>query len=276
MNNSVSYTIKMAKEEYKQGRSNAFFAAIVPGLFAAVINLILTAFLGDSIISLLSQMFISATATFMSITMLMQYVRTKEINFGLSLKPGRNLLTFIGILSVFGVIQLILHEYLYSIYFDEQLYETLQAAVEDKTMTNAMAIDFFKQFIPILGIQFAVMSVLQIKFILAQFYAVDGLDFVEAFKVSFTKTKGHLFHIILFFSYFIVIGIAIIAIPALIGGFIGIIGIFLLMGALVYFIGFFLPFMMVGVVVLYEIIDGRYKEDPAIFVEDPFEESFNK
>ncbi len=276
MNKSVSYTIKMTKEEYKQGRSNAFFAAIVPGLFAAVINLLLTAFLGESILSNLMQIFISAIATFMSITLLMQYVRTKQIDFSSSLKPGKNLLTFIGILSVFGVIKLIVHEYLYSIYFDEQLYETLLAAVEDETITSEMAIGFFKQFIPILGIQFAVMSVIQIKFILAQFYAVDGLDFIESFKRSFIKTKGHLIHIILFFSYFIVIGIAIIAIPAFIGGFVGIVGIFLLMGALVYFIGFFLPFMMVGQVVLYEIIDGRYKEDPAIFVEDPFEGSFDK
>lgn len=271
MNNSVSYAIKQTKEEYSNNKGNAFVAAIVPGLIGAVVNMIVSAIIGGGYVSLIIQMFISAAATYMSVKMLMDLVRTKTIDFGTSLSSGKNLLSFIGVLSVFGVFQIILNQVLTGIFVDDALYTTLVSALENQTITNEMAIEFFMQFVPVMVISFVVISAIQIKFYLTQYYVVDGVDFIAAFQRSFSKTKGHVVQIILFFLYFIALGAAIIIIPFIIASFAGLLGILIMLGVLVYFIGFFIPYMMVGQVVLYEIIDGRYNQDSHLQVEDPFE-----
>ena len=257
MNFTTRSVINDTNNTFKRNKGRAFLAVTVPILIYSIISSIISDMISNFAIAFLVDVFLTGFMTYMVYKMVLQVVRDEEVEFNQSLSPFGNVIKLIGVLAVFTIVSQLLNELLFIIFNTDAVVNEVIAISAD----NQVSIDydlFMRELLPVLGITFFVMFFIQLKFYITEFLVVDGVDFIDAFKHSWIKTKGNIWKIILINLYVIALAIALFVVVYLVGFVAGtsfLLSVLYIIALVVGILGFFIPYLYVLQATLYEAIN---------------------
>ena len=278
MHFTAGSVISDANNTYKYNKINSFLAVTIPLLIGAVLNLVINAIFGPGIFGLIVNTIVNAGIMFMVYKMALDVIRGLGFRFGESLSPFRNVINFIGVVAVFTIFSTILNEVLYVIFDAEAVIEQAIVIAEDGMSVDVDFPFIFEKLVPMFAISMIVMFIVQIKFYITQYLVVDDVDFVEAFKESWIKTKGNIWKIILVNLYVIgislVLGLVIGLLMFVFSASLGLMLLFLI-GVIVLLYGYFIPYIYILQATLYQKIIGTVPQRSTEVVQEEIYNEFN-
>lgn len=258
MNFTAGNVIKTANTNYSNKKGASFVATSVPLLMGAVIISIIEPLVGTGVLGFLFNVFINGVIMYMVYKMTLNLVRGLDIGFDQSLAPFSNVIKFLGVIAVFTILSQLLGEVLNLIFDSEAVFAEAIVISQDQLSVDIDYELIFSELLPMFIISFIIMFFIQLKFYITQYLIVDEVDFVDAFKESWIKTKGKIWRIIKVNLYMFAIFLAFSALIFILGYILsisaGTLFLFIII-LLVLVFGYLIPYIYILQATLYEFIN---------------------